>query len=936
MRPVDSYTIDEAATVLGVRKRRIWELVARGVLAGTPEEGGGMRIFLQGQRAVPAPTEGGTGREPNGNGGSHHQPSFEATPFRELLTEFRNLTERYGQALLALGEARGEVAALRTRVELLEARVDLRLPTGGPPFTWSEPPPEGRGAPAAEPVAPEEPAAIEEPMASEEPVAIEEPMASEEPVAIEEAMAPEQPAASVEAEPAEATASQSEATRPRRSGSRGRRGRGATRSAVAGFVEALARADDPTPSTLPGADEAAVAFAELQREVAAKQEITLREDDSTRSQALAEPEAPAELASDEPAEEPDVWSAVDAVAASEAVPDELLADDGLGGLVGEPVYEPWLDEEARPVGVEEVVSDEPPPAAAVAPVSYSSEWDEPDWIAEEDILETPDEPGASATTVDAESAPVSAAGAQVEDGEAPAPAEPMTMADEVVPALEPPAGADAEPLEGESEESSQDMPAVRDELPVELASDLSSEPEQAQAPEDQPPPEAEWSAPAWVEAEESAVGWTEATSIEIEPVETKPVESELAESEPMEAAFVEDGPLHEETVAAQADEAEAGEAEPPERLEPAPEPLEAEVHDAEPQAAEQVAAAPADAPPGEPRVDLPTWPASEPFVAWSEDEQVPTLSEPDHLPVFAPESLHSAELESPAGTKAAASVEQGVEEELMWLGPGFSEPPRPPARAAPPAADASVAPASPPEAVSPAEDQALSRLAEERGWDDDELRAIRSLLAQPGARSGVEPRPELQEPEDEAMDWEQGPAAWSPASANTSFELPGGMELDEAMTQFSGAASPSLPVTESGDESEPGALPESKPSPISAWEPLPDDFEPIPISSGAEPRPPFEAVPEPEPQALPAAEPEGAVPPAWSKAGRQAREATSEQSPPEPARVTPPPIDSPADDQSRPEPSSPFAARVQDPDWLRGRRGPAANAYRRLRRLFPG
>jgi hypothetical protein len=27
---------------------------------------------------------------------------------------------------------------------------------------------------------------------------------------------------------------------------------------------------------------------------------------------------------------------------------------------------------------------------------------------------------------------------------------------------------------------------------------------------------------------------------------------------------------------------------------------------------------------------------------------------------------------------------------------------------------------------------------------------------------------------------------------------------------------------------------------------------------------------------------------------------------------------------------------ARDDDWLRGRRGPAANAYRRLRRLFPG
>ncbi|MDP9269404.1 MAG: hypothetical protein M3P14_00225 [Chloroflexota bacterium] len=916
MRPVDSYTIDEAATVLGVRKRRIWELVARGVLAGTPEEGGGMRIFLQGQRAVPAPTEGSGGREPNGNGGSHHQPSFEATPFRELLTEFRNLTERYGQALLALGEARGEVAALRTRVELLEARVDLRLPTGGPPFTWSEAPPEGRAAQAAEPAAPEEPMALEERVAVEDPEAPEEPMVSEEPMVPEEPMARDK-LARVQPEQADATAIPSEATRPRRSGSRGRRGRGGTRSAVAGFVEALARADDPTPSTLPGADEAAWAFAELQREVAAEQEITLREEDSTRSQALAEPEAPAELAREElAAEEPDVWSAVDAVAASEAVPDELLSDDALGGLVREPVEKPWLDEEARPAGVEEVVSHEPLPAAAVPPVSYSSEWDEPDWIAEEDILETPDEPVASATTVDAESEPVSPAAIEVQDQEGVAPPGPLEMADEVVPDLGTQAETAPERLEGESEESPQDTYVVRDEPAVELASDLGIEPEQWQAPEDRHPPEAEWSAPAWVEAEESAVGWTEARSIEIEPAETEarsteiePAETEPAESEPIEAAFVEDGPLHEETITA----------------------------------------APADAPPVEPRVDLPPWPASEPFVAWSEDEQVQTLSEPEQAPVVAPESEHPAELETPAGTKAAASVEQGLEEELMWLGPGFSEPPRPPGPAAPPAtapaappavppaADASVAPASPPAAVSPAEDQALSRLAEERGWDDDELLAIRSLLAQPGTRAGLPPTPEVHEPEDEAFDWEQGPAAWSPPSANTSFELPGGLELDEAMTQFSGAAPPPSLVTEGGEESEPAALPESEVSATHAWEPVPDDFEPIAISSGAEPGPPSEAVLEPEPQASPAAEPEAAVPPAWSKAGRgQEWEATSEQPPREPASVTPPPTDSPAEDQPRPEPSSPFAARAQDPDWLRRRRGPAANAYRRLRRLFPG
>ena len=85
-----------------------------------------------------------------GNGDSHG----EQTPFRELLTEFRNLTERYGQALLALGESRGEVAALRGRVDLLEARIDHRLP-------WTEAPPAGWNAEALP-----EPERAEEPEAS--------------------------------------------------------------------------------------------------------------------------------------------------------------------------------------------------------------------------------------------------------------------------------------------------------------------------------------------------------------------------------------------------------------------------------------------------------------------------------------------------------------------------------------------------------------------------------------------------------------------------------------------------------------------------------------------------------------------------------------------------------------------------------------------------
>ena len=113
--------------MLGVPTERVWELLARGVLSGVPDGETGMRVFLQPRPVPPAVDEP---RRSNG-GSSGREPEAEASPFRELLSEFRNLTERYGQALLALGESRGEVASLRSRVDLLEARFDLRLPMSG-------------------------------------------------------------------------------------------------------------------------------------------------------------------------------------------------------------------------------------------------------------------------------------------------------------------------------------------------------------------------------------------------------------------------------------------------------------------------------------------------------------------------------------------------------------------------------------------------------------------------------------------------------------------------------------------------------------------------------------------------------------------------------------------------------------------------------------
>ena len=133
---MEGYSVTEAASVLGVPTERVWELLARGVLSGVPDGETGMRVFLQPRPAPPAVDE------PPRSNGNAREADVEASPFRELLTEFRGLTERYGQALLALGEARGEVASLRSRVDVLEARMDLRLPFASPSSAdpaWSGP-----------------------------------------------------------------------------------------------------------------------------------------------------------------------------------------------------------------------------------------------------------------------------------------------------------------------------------------------------------------------------------------------------------------------------------------------------------------------------------------------------------------------------------------------------------------------------------------------------------------------------------------------------------------------------------------------------------------------------------------------------------------------------------------------------------------------------
>jgi hypothetical protein len=341
---MDGYSIQEAASVLGVAEGRVWELLARGVLFGTPE-GDSMRVFLKAQPG-PIASAGTRDEAPrtNGNGGSHGSAG-EASAFRELLTEFRNLTERYGQALLALGEARGEVAGLRSRVDQLEARFDLRLPPPleAAPVAW-----ESTSGPDAAPEAPS-PAT----------------------------RAPRRPRTPVQRPP-----------RPRRAPS--------ARETVAGFADALARAQDPNAADLGGAD---------QTEAAAPDEPR----DQTESPVTAAPEvvdaAPEAVEAPEPAEQEPIAASDLAVEAPEA--DQPVAEPEAptySAVVVEPDWFAdgdfaWLDaaelETSGQVDVAGLETAEPEPQQAT---------DEVDAVAEHDAIAEP-EPTPADTPVEAEAAP---------------------------------------------------------------------------------------------------------------------------------------------------------------------------------------------------------------------------------------------------------------------------------------------------------------------------------------------------------------------------------------------------------------------------------------------------------------------------------------------------------------------------------------------------
>jgi len=463
---MDGYSVQEAASVLGVAEGRVWELLARGVLVGTPE-GDSMRVFLKGQ-AGPIATTAARDEPPrsNGNGGTHGSTA-EASAFRELLTEFRNLTERYGQALLALGEARGEVAGLRSRVDLLEARLDVRMPPSfdEAPLAW-----EPRSAPT---VAPETTPAEATPVEAT-------------PVA----PAPPRPAQRVRK------------TQPTRRTPRSRKTR-SNRDAVAGFAAALERAQDPNPAHLAEASEIG----------------------ESETEAIAPPEVEAGPALEAVAEEAEALEAVAAtpeVAEGEAPPADLADQVAAESIAQDVAVEAPPDEVTADAPLDEVAAETEAP-------TYSTVVVEPDWFADGDFawLDAADVEARD----DAEPVAVAAEPAEAQpeaETEALAPVEPEPISEAVADAEPEPeprnlqeaaAAPEMEPTpESEPDPAAQLQAAFEPEAAFEP--DVDFEPQVDFEP---------WQPPAPVAVEPAAVEPTATEPVAINPVAPEPTLEPAAE-----------------------------------------------------------------------------------------------------------------------------------------------------------------------------------------------------------------------------------------------------------------------------------------------------------------------------------------------------------------------------------------------------------------------
>ncbi len=442
---------------------RVWELLARGVITGTPE-GDSMRVFLKAM-AGPMTTAAPRDEPPktNGNGGAHG-PGEEASAFRELLTEFRNLTERYGQALLALGEARGEVAGLRSRVELLEARLDLRLPASSGPIA------------AEAPIAAETPGAAETPAAEPD---VPEP-------SIPEAVAPPVPRAAkrTAARPAPAGPRPAKPKRGpvRRKPARARNAPQSTRSAMTGFADALARAQDPAVADV---------------------------GDSLPTEEAIGDSPPTEQAIGEATTELDAEGILEPTVTGSDIADELLAGVEANSLpdVTTPDEIAAVPEEDR--ATSEALVDE----SGAPPAGYSTAVAEPDWFADGDFA------WLEAANVGARSEPGVVLGGQAPD----------------VPESEP----DSDPVSGPEATASDDLAADEEQV-AEVAAGAEPFADDAAVPDAEPITETAFAAEATL-APDAALGVETETAVEAEQM-AEPEATAYAESVAEPETVAEDEP----------------------------------------------------------------------------------------------------------------------------------------------------------------------------------------------------------------------------------------------------------------------------------------------------------------------------------------------------------------------------------------------------------
>jgi hypothetical protein len=806
---MDGYSVKDAALVLGVPERRVWELIARGVLASAPEGPDGMRVFLQ-PRTPPAsppqpephiyrPDEPEPAARTNGNGGSH-----EMSPFRELLTEFRSLTERYGQALLALGEARGEVASLRTRVDLLEARMDLRLPTSRPSSTvaWEipgyeeerpvpRPAPQDDEAPPAESIASEpdadEPDA-DEPMA-DEPMA-NEPMAEEMAVSEPTMAEPTEPdVQAVEPEPSAAVdevATEPSSGRKRRAESRRRKIRGG-RSAFAGLADALARADDPTLSELPGAQEAADALAALQRDLRAEQPAEAPADELPVDEIQPIVAAAGVTDVDDEAAHADGEGA-SATAETTVIEVDLLEDQVLGAaapavelpeadMTDEAPAGPEADE--REAALTEADMAEPEPEAGAA-VTYADVPEAPAAALVGDVEVASDPDAASSLEVIADEQPVPEAESEAAPLEEPEP--PSEQTQQLVAEPEQPV-ARAVPSIYSSEVIEPDWFADGDFTWLDAAQ---AEAQQAEAQQAEAAPAEQASA----EAPRSEASDGEASPAEVaqrveapfEPTAHDEVRAEEEARAALQDAFetpaTTDEPVMEEALEAAPTGEDVAEEEAIAAIQDAfaaPAPAEAAGFDqaSESQSSDEASAEEAQAAIQDAFQEPPA--SAEPYPEFSLPE--PTIEGDDRSAVMVEETpvaeaaaadvppTNEVPAEDVAEIAAETSVEDGAaaapaqapaegpagEEELMWLGDEFEEAGLEVATQGWRSADAPPPPPSQPRAGQSAPMQAielsdaeLAQLAADEGWDADEVEAIRNLLGRSTAASAEPTTPASQ------------------------------------------------------------------------------------------------------------------------------------------------------------------------------------------------